>query len=390
MKILKIIVLLLFTTNFIFAQTYSAPDQGQTGERNVFVGQDAGLNTSVGDGNTFLGHKAGELASVGGRSVFVGEKAGYTATGPYLTAIGFNAGANSSSGYNVFIGGYSGQNNTTGGSNIFIGRDAGKNNVSGNLNTFIGAYAGENSTGNSNMFIGSHAGRANTTGRSNMFIGANTGEANLGGEFNLFLGNGAGKANVSTSRNVYLGINAGYANKGSNNVFIGYEAGRGLETTDNQLYIENSADTAEPLIYGDFARGVVAIDVNYVPNGYKFAVNGKAIAEEVQVMTRGTWPDYVFADDYNLMPLADLETEIKTLGHLPGVPSAEEVETNGHALGRMDAILLEKIEELTLHLIDINKEVKEVRQENKILNADINLLQHENAKLKNEMETLKK
>jgi len=69
--------------------------------------------------------------------------------------------------------------------------------------------------------------------------------------------------------------------------------------------------------------------------------------------------------------LTDLETEIATLGHLPGVPSAEEVEENGHALGRMDAILLEKIEELTLHLIDINKEVKTLREENNSLKNEV-------------------
>ena len=92
-------------------------------------------------------------------------------------------------------------------------------------------------------------------------------------------------------------------------------------------------------------------------------------------MSRSTWPDYVFAQDYNLMSLTDLEAEIETLGHLPGVPSAEEVEENGHALGEMDAILLEKIEELTLHLIDINKEVKTLREEN--------------TNLKNEVQTLK-
>jgi len=91
------------------------------------------------------------------------------------------------------------------------------------------------------------------------------------------------------------------------------------------------------LIYGDFFEGQVGINTSYVPAGYKLAVEGDIIAQEIQVMERIHWPDYVFADDYALMSLPELETEIETLGHLPGVPSAEEVEENGHALGRTHA-----------------------------------------------------
>lgn len=279
---------------------------------------------------------------------------------------------------------------TTGNYSSYFGIDAGK--AGGTLNTFMGAYAGEKSTGAGNVAVGNHALNLNVAGANNIAIGNNAAKDTNSGNDNISIGNSAGKANSSGDGNVAIGRVAGFHTTGSKNVFIGYEAGfnASLAGANDQLYIQNSADVVEPLIYGDFARGVVAIDTSYVPSGYKFAVGGKAIAEEVQVMTKDTWPDYVFAEDYKLMPLADLETEIETLGHLPGVPSAEEVETNGHALGRMDAILLEKIEELTLHLIDINKEVKEVRQENKSLKTDLNLLQQQNARLKNEIETLKK
>ncbi|WP_276090973.1 hypothetical protein [Pedobacter sp. JY14-1] len=92
------------------------------------------------------------------------------------------------------------------------------------------------------------------------------------------------------------------------------------------------------------------------PKGYKLAVAGNMIAESVKVKLQGTWPDFVFAKDYALPSLSETETHIKEKGHLPGIPSAAEVKENGIELGEMNKKLLEKIEELTLHLIRIDKE----------------------------------
>nr|WP_068892972.1 hypothetical protein [Pedobacter panaciterrae] len=89
--------------------------------------------------------------------------------------------------------------------------------------------------------------------------------------------------------------------------------------------------------------------------GYKLAVAGNMIAESVTVKLQGAWPDYVFAKDYKLPSLKETEQHIKEKGHLQGIPSAEEVKSNGIDLGEMNAKLLKKIEELTLYLIDQNK-----------------------------------
>jgi hypothetical protein len=105
---------------------------------------------------------------------------------------------------------------------------------------------------------------------------------------------------------------------------------------------------------GDLGIGTTLVNN---PNGYKLAVNGKIGAKEVQVeTTSSTWADYVFEPDHNLLPIEDVEKFIKLNKHLPEVPSATEVETNGHKLGEMDVILLRKIEELTLYLIELKKE----------------------------------
>ena len=85
------------------------------------------------------------------------------------------------------------------------------------------------------------------------------------------------------------------------------------------------------------------------------AVNGTITAKKVVVTSTG-WPDYVFGDDYNLMPLAEVAAYIATNGRLPEVPSAEEVAASGLSLGESQALLLKKIEELTLYMIQIQKE----------------------------------
>lgn len=92
--------------------------------------------------------------------------------------------------------------------------------------------------------------------------------------------------------------------------------------------------------------------------GYKLAVKGKITAEEIKVET-GNWPDYVFKKDYELTSLPELNEFIRLNHHLPGVPKAKDVEQNGVELGEMNKILLKKIEELTLHLIGKDSELKD-------------------------------
>lgn len=93
----------------------------------------------------------------------------------------------------------------------------------------------------------------------------------------------------------------------------------------------------------------------------KLSVNGNIRCKQVEVTLTG-WSDFVFDDNYKLMPLAELENFINTNNHLPDVPSAEEVMTDGNNLGEMDAILLQKIEELTLYLIELKKENEQLKQ----------------------------
>jgi hypothetical protein len=101
----------------------------------------------------------------------------------------------------------------------------------------------------------------------------------------------------------------------------------------------------------------------------KLSVNGKIRAKEVIVETTG-WSDHVFADSYQLQSLAEVEQHIKTEKHLPGVPSAQEVAERGVSVGDMQAILLAKIEELTLHVIQQEKRLDAQQSEIATLKAE--------------------
>jgi len=105
----------------------------------------------------------------------------------------------------------------------------------------------------------------------------------------------------------------------------------------------------------------IGIGTITIPTGYKLAVDGKIIVEEVKV-EMSPWPDHVFAADYDLMPLSGVDAYIQANGHLPEVPSADEVAANGLSLGASQALLLKKIEELTLYMIEMQRENEALRE----------------------------
>lgn len=97
--------------------------------------------------------------------------------------------------------------------------------------------------------------------------------------------------------------------------------------------------------------------------GYRLSVDGNVICEELRVELSGNWPDYVFADDYSIMNLNDLREYVNTEKHLPGIPAAAEIEeTNGIDLGEMQRLTVEKLEELTLYILELKKENDELKE----------------------------
>ncbi len=94
---------------------------------------------------------------------------------------------------------------------------------------------------------------------------------------------------------------------------------------------------------------------------FNFAAE-KILAKEIYVTLQGNWADYVFDKNYALPKLSEVESFYQKNHHLPEIPSAKEVEENGISIGDMNALLLKKIEELTLYVVDQQKEIESLKE----------------------------
>lgn len=130
--------------------------------------------------------------------------------------------------------------------------------------------------------------------------------------------------------------------KGNAKISMGLEVGH-LNSSNSHLIV----------------RGSVAIGTE-VQDGYDLAVCGNIRAADVKVNAISDWCDYVFEEDYNLRTLAEVDDYIQKNKHLPEVPSAIEVETEGIAVSEMLILMMKKIEELTLYTIEQEKRIKEL------------------------------
>ena len=97
-----------------------------------------------------------------------------------------------------------------------------------------------------------------------------------------------------------------------------------------------------------------------IGNGFLCSADGSLKVKDLKVTLSG-WSDFVFDDGYRLMPLGEVERYIDAHRHLPEVPSAQEVEENGVDVGEMNKLLLQKVEELTLYVIDLQKQIDELK-----------------------------
>ncbi|MDN3580775.1 hypothetical protein [Mucilaginibacter flavus] len=116
--------------------------------------------------------------------------------------------------------------------------------------------------------------------------------------------------------------------------------------------------TVIPVMYTDL-NGNLGLNTLSPDPAYRLSVNGKIRAKEIRVETG--WADYVFDKSYELPDLVNVKAYIAQNHHLPEIPSEAEVAKNGLNLGEMNRLLLKKVEELTLYLIEKDKEMKKQR-----------------------------
>jgi hypothetical protein len=240
---------------------------------------------------------------------------------------------------------------------------------------------------------------------------------------------------------VALGLAWGGANIGYGTGYLGFNLARNNHSDGNWTFSGDGANNGGNVIYGDAAGNLlfsikttnagasgILTDVDIknnikvrfgndgkviigvvpgitAPGNYKLYVEQGILTEKVKIALKTTadWADYVFDKNYKLPSFTELEKYINQNKHLPGVPSAEEMVNTGNDLAKTDAMLLTKIEELTLYILQSNKEKELLKNEvnklkEKISNIELKEkkalslqnLQQQIIELKKEMDLLKR
>ena len=334
--------LLLAFSHTILGQsnTHYGGGAGNDGDSNSFFGNQAGYNTT-GDYNTGSGKRA-LLKNEGGS---------------YNTAYGFQTlNKNTEGNNNTANGTYALRWNTTGSNNVGLGYESGYNNQTGSGNVFLGYKAGYTETGSNKLYI------ANNGGTPLIYGDFATGYVGIGTTLPNEMLHVNGSIEVTGSIKFANGttvssadqIPAGFATSVSSSVDA-------VVTADNNIDGQGKIS----LRTGNTARLTVLNDGNVgigttAPDA-KLTVAGDVHSQEVRV-TINAGADFVFEEDYNLPALEKVEMYIKTHKHLPGIAPANEMENEGLELGEMNIKLLQKIEELTLYMIQQQKEIENLKK----------------------------
>ncbi|TAJ09146.1 hypothetical protein DMA11_20625 [Marinilabiliaceae bacterium JC017] len=324
------------------------------GEGNIFFGASSGnpvYDNPKSSHNTFLGIGTGY-----GQSINLGNVERH---------------------YNTFLGSAAGAVSDLRHANVCLGRSAGMKLASilkegSSYNIFLGYETGSNcKTGDYNFFAGYRAGVYAEAGNSNIMIGLESGAGMVGYGYSdinpdcfvqnsILIGTHAGFEAYSNS-DICIGESAGEKNDGQNNIFIGKNAGKSREYS-NKLIISNDVGQKRPLLEGDFSQcffsvnGKMGINKN-IPE-YELDVDGVVRATAIKIKAHTA--DFVFDDNYVLRPLNEVDQFIAENNHLPDIPSAAQMEEDGVNMAEMNKLLLQKIEELTLYMINQEKRIKEL------------------------------
>jgi hypothetical protein len=190
---------------------------------------------------------------------------------------------------------------------------------------------------------------------------------NVGAAVAMF---GSDKHGVTISAdNPEIGFNYFY-NGGTKAIKPGYASYMGMDRTNGSIYIGNFNGNQSSSAFGPISDAQFRIYI--LQNGnvgigttnptYKLSVNGNIRSKEVVV--ESGWADFVFEKEYKLPTLSDVEKFIKINKHLPEIPSAKEIQNNGLKLGEVQTKMMQKIEELTLYVIQLNKEIELLKTKN--------------------------
>ena len=190
---------------------------------------------------------------------------------------------------------------------------------------------------------------------------------------------------ASTKLHISTGADAGLTAAASGYVMLGNSTATNMVIDNNEILARNNGNFSTLFVQydgggvnigGGSISGGLKLEVNgdaifkgkmrigntVLPTGYNFGVDGQMICEEVQVKLKTDWADYVFAADYQLKSISQVADFVKQNNHLPGIPSAASIAKEGISIGEMQRLQMEKIEELTLYIIQLKDEIDQLKK----------------------------
>jgi trimeric autotransporter adhesin len=384
-----------------------------TGGSNAFFGSNAGYFNTSGNDNSFFGPDAGKANTAGSDNAFFGYRAGYHNTASQANSFfGAGAGFDNTGRWNSFFGYGSGSSNSAGESNAFFGFGAGQSNTTESANTFVGAMS-DGAAGVTNAAaLGAFA---KVTQSDSIVLGSINGVNGATADAKVGIG--------TTNPDRQLVVEGEQA-------LIRFRRYYATAIHSPALLMEHARGTRaapEDIMPGDYLGKVQfrgRVDGNYPEYGLfafvagdksqngRFSFIDKEYNEKVSIMTTGNMgigttnpterlhvvgnfkvtgnifygaleevPDYVFEPGYNLMPIKELENFLATEKHLPNIPSAAEIKQKNLNLGRFQMKLLEKIEELTLYVVNQEKVINQK-------DAELSVLKSQNCNLDRRLSAL--
>lgn len=257
---------------------------------------------------------------------------------------------------------------------VATGQDAGFG-ASQNGHLMIGLSTTANLIMDGNEIMSRNNGR-----KTDLFLQNDSGNVVLCGNnqgfVNVASSIGLGTSNPSTRLHIPTGSDAGSSHNTPGFILLGNSSsGNSLAIDNNEIAVRNTVgggmsgsdlflqnDAGDVILCGseNGAVGIGVLSGASIPAGFLLAVDGKIISEELKVQLSTNWPDYVFDNTYKLRSFDELRKFIADNKHLPNIPSASEVEKNGIEVGDMQKRMMEKIEELTLYILELEKKVSKL------------------------------